>query len=64
MIYSVSFQSMTAHYGPVVIEAEDEDEARRKFNARGAFFEHELGLIRARPISLQEAMHMAANAAR
>lgn len=64
MIFSVSYGSMTAHYGPVVIEADDESEAREKFNARGAFRREEYPLITARPITLGEAMRMAADRAR
>lgn len=30
-LFKVSYSSMTAHYGPSYIEAEDEYEAKRKF---------------------------------
>lgn len=53
MIYRVTYQSMTAFYGPSYIEADDEHEAKRKF-ARGAFSQGEMSLIRARPVSADE----------
>ena len=59
MIYKVWYQSMTAFYGPKVIEASCELEAREKFNARGAFNKNEFCLIEAKQITLQEAMKMA-----
>ena len=59
MIYRVTYQSMTAFYGPKFIEAEDEHEAKRKFNARGAFSKGEMSLIRAQPSSIEEAMRSA-----
>jgi len=52
-IYSVSYGSMTAHYGPSIIEADSEDEARRKFGG-GAFSQRERCLISAREISTKE----------
>ena len=55
MIFRVTYQSMTAFYGPTFIEAESEGEARRKF-AGNAFSKGEMTLIKARPVSLQEAM--------
>ena len=59
MIYRVTYQSMTAFYGPKFIEAEDEQDAKRKFNAGGAFSQREMSLITARPSSLKEAMQAA-----
>lgn len=53
MIYRVTYQSMTAFYGPSFIEAEDEYEAKRKF-AKGAFSQGEMTLIKARPVSSDE----------
>lgn len=53
MIYRVTYQSMTAFYGPSFIEAEDEYEAKRKF-AKGAFSQGEMSLIKARPVSSGE----------
>ena len=58
MIYRVTYQSMTAFYGPKFIEAEDEHQAKRMF-ANGAFSKGEMSLITARPSSLQEAMRAA-----
>lgn len=49
-LYRVSYQSMTAFYGPVLIEADNEEEARRRFG-RGAFNGGERTLIRAVPVS-------------
>lgn len=60
MIYKVWYQSMTAFYGPKVIEADSPEEAKQKFNARGAFLPHEVGLISAKEITLREAMAMSA----
>ena len=57
VIYRVTYQSMTAFYGPSFIEAEDEADAKRKFNARGAFSAMELAVcVNARPASVREAM--------
>lgn len=53
-IYRVTYQSMTAFYGPTFIEAESADEARTKFNAKGAFSRSEAGLIRAVRITLAD----------
>jgi hypothetical protein len=53
MIFRVTYQSMTAFYGPSFIEAEDEYQAKRKF-ARGAFSQGEMALIKARPVSADE----------
>jgi hypothetical protein len=53
MIYRVTYQSMTAFYGPSFIEADDEYEAKRKF-AKGAFSQGEMSLIKARPVSASE----------
>lgn len=52
-IYRVTYQSMTAFYGPKFVEADDADEARRKF-AGTAFSADEIGLIRAREVSAAE----------
>jgi len=52
-IYSISYGSMTAHYGPSIIEADSEDEARNKFG-NGAFSQRERCLISARKISTRE----------
>lgn len=53
MMYRVTYQSMTAFYGPSFIEADSEYEARKKFG-RGAFSESERSLIKARPVSASE----------
>jgi len=58
MIYRVTYQSMTAFYGPKFIEAENEYEAKRKF-ANGAFSQGEMSLINVRSSSLKEAMQAA-----
>lgn len=52
-LYSVSYGSMTAHYGPSIVEAESEYEARRKF-AGTAFSSGEMGCISAREVSSRE----------
>lgn len=52
-MYSVSYGSMTAHYGPSYIEADSEDEARAKFRGT-AFSRGEMALISARQVSSQE----------
>ena len=49
MLYSVTYKSMTAHYGPTTIEADDEYEAKRKF-AGTAFRKEEYGLISVRVV--------------
>lgn len=53
MIYRVTYQSMTAFYGPSFVEADSEYEARRKF-AGSAFSAGEMALIKARPVSSVE----------
>lgn len=53
MIFRVTYQSMTAFYGPSFIEADDAEEAKRKF-ARGAFSKGEMSLITAREVSARE----------
>lgn len=53
MIYRVTYQSMTAFYGPSFVEADSEYEARRKF-AGTAFSAGEMALIKARQISSSE----------
>lgn len=53
MIYKVTYNSMTANYGPAFIEAESEQEACSKFG-RGAFTGSERSLISARPVSEHE----------
>ena len=53
MIYKVTYQSMSAFYGPSYIEAEDENQARRIF-AGSAFSRNEYGLIKVVPSSLKE----------
>ena len=50
MIYRVTYQSMTAFYGPFFVEADSEYEARRKF-AGSAFSAGEMSLIKASPVS-------------
>ena len=52
-MYSVSYGSMTAHYGPSFIEADSEYEARTKFRGT-AFSQREMALISARQVSAQE----------
>jgi len=52
-MYSVSYGSMTATYGPSFIEADSEDEARRKF-AGSAISQREMPLVRAREVSGRE----------
>ena len=51
--YSVSYNSMTATYGPSVIEADSEIQARLRFKGT-AFSSNELPLISAREISARE----------
>ena len=53
MIYRVTYQSMTARYGPNYIEANSEYEAKKKF-AGNAFTAGEFSLITARQVSLNE----------
>ena len=53
MFYRVTYQSMTAFYGPSFIEADSEYEARRKF-AGTAFSQGEMSLIKATPVSSNE----------
>ena len=53
MIYRVTYQSMTAFYGPNFIEAETEYDARKKF-AGTAFSQGEMSLIKAKPVSASE----------
>lgn len=53
MIYRVRYSSLTASYGPSYIEADSEQEAKRKF-ARGAFSAGEMVLITAREMSGDE----------
>ena len=50
MMYRVTYQSMTAFYGPSFIEAETEYEARERF-AGNAFSKGEMSLIKASPVS-------------
>lgn len=52
-IYRVSYQSITATYGPSFVEANSEDEARQKF-AGNAFSSREMPLIHAREVSVRE----------
>lgn len=52
-MYEVSYQSMTACYGPSYIQADDEDEACRKFGG-SAFSQKERGLINATLVSDEE----------
>lgn len=59
-MYRVTYNSMSAFYGPSYIEAESEYEARRKF-ARNAFSQNEMSLIRAVPVSLDEMRRALAN---
>ena len=54
MIYRVRYSSITASYGPNLIEAESAQEAKRKF-AKGAFSAGEMMLITATPVSFEEA---------
>lgn len=51
--YKVHYSSMTANYGPSIVEAENEYSARRKF-AGTAFSSSEMGLIEVREISSEE----------
>lgn len=51
--YRVTYQSMTAFYGPSFVEADDEYSAKVKF-AGNAFSKNEFGLIKAREVSLKE----------
>jgi len=57
-IYKVTYSSMTAHYGPTIVEAEDEAQARRLF-AKGAFSQNEMGCISAREVDTEEIVRMA-----
>jgi hypothetical protein len=52
-IFKVSYSSLTAHYGPRFIDAEDEREAKRIF-AGGAFSEGEMTMITAREATIKE----------
>lgn len=52
-IYKVTYQSMSAFYGPSFVEANDEYSAKKKF-AGNAFSQSEFGLIKARECSLKE----------
>ncbi len=52
-IYKVSYHSMSACYGPSLIEADSEWEARRKF-AGTAFSRGEMSLITAIPAGINE----------
>ncbi len=58
-IYRVTYQSMTAFYGPAFIEADDEDEARRLFAAKGSFSKREMSLIKARIASIRDVQQAA-----
>lgn len=49
MKYKVTYESMTARYGPRTIEADDEYEAKKIF-AGNAFRKDEYGLIKVRLI--------------
>ena len=53
MYYKVSYHSMTATYGPAIIQADSPEQAKRKF-ACGAFSSSEMCLITAREISDKE----------
>lgn len=56
MIYRVSYSSMSAHYGPKFVEAENETEAKYKAFDRGAFTPGEFAFcISAKPSSIREA---------
>jgi aminoglycoside N3'-acetyltransferase len=52
-IFKVEYRSMTAHYGPRFIDADDEYAAKRIFSA-GAFSEGEIRMMTARKASLEE----------
>ena len=52
-IFKVSYSSMTAHYGPRFIEAQNEHQAKRIF-ANGAFSEGEIRMMVVRKASLKE----------
>lgn len=52
-MYSVSYSSMSAHYGPSFVEADSEYEARVKFRGT-AFSQNEMGCISAREVSARE----------
>jgi hypothetical protein len=54
MFYRVTYQSMTAFYGPSIIEADSEYEAKRKFCNNGTFSQGEMACMRARPVSSKE----------
>ena len=56
VFYKVWYQSMTAFYGPHVVEAEDEQDARSQL-ARSMGTQN-YGCIEAKSISLKEAMAM------
>lgn len=56
MFYSVSYRSMTACYGPRIIEAEDEYSAKRKFAGNSFRGAGEMGCIHAKPVSDKEIM--------
>ena len=51
--FRVTYQSMTAFYGPSFIEADSEYEARRKF-AGSAFSQGEMSLIKATSLTAAE----------
>lgn len=52
-IYRVTYQSMTAFYGPKFIEADTPEQAKRKF-AGGAFSQGEMTLITATPATIAD----------
>ena len=55
MFYEVRYQSMTACYGPQIIEADDEYSATRKF-VGNSFSSGEMGCIKATLMSDKEVM--------
>lgn len=56
-IFKVSYSSITAHYGPRFVEADDEYQAKRIF-ANGAFSESEIRMMTARRVSIKEAQEI------
>jgi len=50
MKYKVTYESLMAFYGPRIIEAEDEIEAKRIF-AGNAFRKEEYGMIKVRKVN-------------
>ena len=55
MFYKVYYQSMTAFYGPKIVEAESEREAKKIFGGN-AVMPGEFGCIKAQPVSDREVL--------